>query len=311
MSSQEPVEDSRPYRGRFAPTPSGPLHLGSLLTAVASFVDARAARGVWLLRIDDLDPPRVRPGAESKILRQLDALGLHWDGSVQRQQGRQAVYDQALQALQSTGMLYSCACSRRDRAAEDASTGGCRQNCAVQSMAFQRGRTALRLKAQKSPQTIFDLIQGEYPSEPLRQPPDFIVLRRDGLHAYHLATVVDDAESAISRVFRGSDLLPATLAQTVLQDLLGFPRPHYAHGPLVLAPDGRKLSKSEGDAASIKENPSRLLSFLLKSLQHPPPQALTQAPVTELLDWAICHWQRDRLKHQASFCLNPKELPPQ
>lgn len=308
MNSTDSIEDSKPYRGRFAPTPSGPLHLGSLLTAVASFIDARAARGVWLLRIDDLDPPRVRPGAESRILHQLDALGLHWDGALLRQRDRQDLYDSALEALRTTGTLYACACTRRDRTAGDDPSGGCPQNCSSRSLPFQRGRTALRLRAPRPSPGIIDLIQGAYPSTPQLQPPDFTVLRRDGLHSYHLATVVDDAESAITHVLRGADLLPSTLAQTVLQDLLALPRPRYAHGPLILAPDGRKLSKSCHDVPPIEENPSKLLSFLLKSLEHPPPETLTHAPAAELLDWAIGHWQRDRLKHRNSFCLSPADL---
>jgi glutamyl-Q tRNA(Asp) synthetase len=292
------------YRGRFAPSPTGPLHLGSLLTATASYLDARAAGGAWLLRMEDLDRPREMPGAADAILRSLAAHGLHWDDDVLFQSQRSALYDEALAQLAAQGRSYDCGCSRREVAeagwlgnadwlgnagwpgdGEQVYPGTCRDG-------LPAGRTARarRLRLRDEAIDFNDRIFGPQQQSPAQQVGDFVLRRADGLHAYQLAVVVDDAAQRISDVVRGADLLSSTARQIVLGQLLGLPPLRYAHLPLLRNAAGEKLSKQTLAPALDDARAADNLFQVLQWLGQQPPAALRGATPAELLAWAIAHW---------------------
>ena len=235
--------------GRFAPSPTGPLHLGSLVAAVGSWVYARAEGGRWLVRIEDIDAPRVVPGSAEEILAALARYGLEWDGEIVWQSRRTASYERALDELRAKGLAYDCACSRADlqRAAsaplgsEAVYPGTCRRGIAP-------GKTAraMRFRAPDEVVAFDDLAVGHQQENVAEKTGDFVVRRADGLFAYQLAVVVDDAEQGVTQVVRGADLLASTPRQIALQRALGYPTPAYAHLPLVVNADGSKLGKRDG-----------------------------------------------------------------
>ncbi len=247
------------YRGRFAPTPSGPLHLGSLAMAVASWLDARRQHGEWLLRIDDIDPPREQPGAADSILRQLDAFALHWDGPVHYQSQRHEAYEAAVQQLLASGDGFYCQLSRRDLEAIGNLHPG--KSIAVTSAKD----TAVRLAVTTEPVCFDDRFQGRQCLDLSLHEGAFVIRRRDGLYAYQLACALDDADLAITDVVRGIDLLDSTPRQIHVLDRLGRTLPRYGHLPVVLGADGQKLSKSAG-AAAIKGD--RAAQTLQQALSH-------------------------------------------
>lgn len=271
-----------------------------MLTALASYLDARSARGVWRIRIDDLDPPRVRPGAEDVILSQLEAHGLEWDGVILHQADRVDRYQAAIERLITEGRLFACTCTRRDRARRMTSRGGCVKHCDTRKIPFIKGETALRLSATGPLPSIVDRIKGPY-AAPVSDPQDLIVLRRDGLYAYDLATVIDDADSEVNHVVRGEDLMASTPAQISLQKALGLKTPCYAHTPLVCDAEGRKLSKSAPEDTAAGLSPSRTLERLLSTLGHPPPPDMHQAPVRDLLAWAAPRWTLHSLANRPAI----------
>lgn len=285
------------YRGRFAPSPSGPLHFGSLLTALGSYLDARAQGGAWWLRIDDLDPPRVAPGAVDAILRALEAYGLEWDGTVQYQSQRGDAYQVAFQALQASGRVYACGCTRREIADSNVGQasaaiypGTCRKGLA-------QGKTARvwRLDTRGVKLQLEDRLQGAIAQDLERNCGDFVVQRADGLFAYQLAAVVDDAALGISDVVRGSDLLDSSLRQVYLQQLLGLGRPRYLHLPVAVNAAGEKLSKQTLAPALDLEQPQQTLIAALSLLNQPPPPEMARASAAVLMNWAVAHWNPDRL----------------
>ncbi|MYF00581.1 MAG: tRNA glutamyl-Q(34) synthetase GluQRS [Gammaproteobacteria bacterium] len=276
------------YIGRFAPSPTGPLHLGSLVAALASFLDARAAGGVWLLRMEDLDPPREPPGAADEILRQLEELGMTWDGAVLYQSARIDAYEEILRNLEDRELCYPCDCSRRQvRAMGPVYDGRCRSRAWAHE-STPAGTYAVRLLTEPEVWGIDDRIQGRYEQNLERDTGDFVVRRRDGLFAYQLAVVADDAFQGINRIVRGIDLLDSTPRQLYLQSLLGYPRPGYAHFPVLLNEQGQKLSKQHLAAPVDTRQPAPLLRRALCFLNHPPPADL--AGPGELLDWAVGNW---------------------
>jgi glutamyl-Q tRNA(Asp) synthetase len=278
------------YRGRFAPSPTGPLHLGSLLAAVASYLDARAHGGVWLLRVEDIDPPREQPGAAAAMLDSLRRHGLLWDGPVVYQRDRSAAYDAALADLDARGLLLHCRCPRRVLGPDGACGGRCRDAPAKEP-------AALRVRVDPDWDSAFDdLIQGHQGAAPL--PADFVLRRRDGLYAYQLAVVVDDRDQAISHVIRGADLLPVTPRQRYLQHLLGCPHPAYGHCPVLLGHDGRKLSKQNRAPALDDSRPAENLRRVLAMLRQPSPPAALRDPAA-LLSFAARHWSRATLAKRA------------
>lgn len=283
--------------GRFAPSPSGELHLGSLLAAVGSYLAARRLGGRWLLRIDDLDPPRVVPGAADAILRSLETHGLLWDGEVLYQSRRGEAYRAALEQLRAAGLIYPCACTRRELAASARAgvdglvyPGTCRHGLAP-------GRTAraLRLWVPDADFGFVDTVQGDYRHNLARAVGDFVLQRADGLIAYQLATVVDDAFQGITQVVRGVDLLASTPRQIYLQQCLGLPQPDHTHLPLLVDRHGAKLGKQTGAAALDNRRPGDNLRRALEALGLLAPPELDGAPPAELLRWASANWQMDQL----------------
>jgi len=282
------------YVGRFAPSPTGPLHAGSLLAALASFLDARSARGRWLLRIDDIDPPREVSGSVGWIEQTLAAHGLHPDGTCDFQSSHREAYDAALQTLVQGGHLFHCYCTRTTLGAH----GCCIRDCAGQSdPARQDGRqgASLRVKVPKDTIITFDdVILGRQTFALGATLSDFIVKRRDGLYAYQLAAAVDDAAPGISHVMRGKDLLDSTPRQQFLQRCLSLESPQYGHLPVLTDSHGVKLSKQTGAMAVDNNNPAGNIREALKQLgQAIPPMDLTS--VEDLLSFATRHWRRERI----------------
>ena len=276
------------YRGRFAPSPTGPLHAGSLVAAVASYADARAAGGEWLMRIEDVDTPRCMPGAADDILRTLESLGFTWDGAVVRQSQRREAYEDALRELRSQGRIYRCKCSRREVA--DSALRGI-EGAVYPGTCRERGwgeaaQGADRFRVDPGATTFEDRRLGALSQDLARDIGDFVVRRRDGLHAYQLAVVVDDAEAGITDVVRGADLLWSTPRQVVLQRALGLPTPRYLHVPVMTNADGEKLSKqtrappvARGDVAALRQ----ALRFLGQA-------AAEGTSPREILDAAVKDW---------------------
>lgn len=282
------------YRGRFAPSPTGPLHFGSLVAAVGSYLDARANGGEWLLRIEDVDAPRTVPGAADGILRTLDAFGFEWDGGVLVQSKRLDLYHAALVRLQLDGEVYPCACSRREiasfatRASIDGGLvypGVCR-NGLGEGLAAR----AWRMRVADCELGFDDRVQGRVRQNLEREVGDFILLRADGQYAYQLAVVFDDAEQGVNAVVRGSDLLDSTARQIWLQQRLGVPTPDYAHLPVVTNAAGEKLSKQTLAVAVDPVSGSTVLAMALEFLGHPVPADLRAAPPDEFWRWAISAW---------------------
>lgn len=294
------------YIGRFAPSPTGPLHFGSLVAALASWLDARAAGGQWLVRMEDLDRPRCEPGAADTILAQLEAYGLHWDGEVLVQSQRDDAYAAALDALKEPGAVFPCACTRSQLAAasrnEEGETiypGTCRNGLS----AGQIGR-AWRVRVPDVSTRFHDRIHGDLQQNLASEVGDFVVKRADGLFAYQLAVVVDDAFQGITHIVRGADLLWNTPRQIHLQNLLGLPTPVYAHVPLITNAAGQKLSKQTLAPALPERGCGAALAQALVVLDHPPPAELAGAEPPELLAWASTHWQIENVPTLPTFA-NP------
>jgi glutamyl-Q tRNA(Asp) synthetase len=284
--------------GRFAPSPTGALHLGSLATAVASYLDARHAGGRWLLRMEDLDTAREAPGAADEILRTLEALGFTWDGPVAYQSQRHPLYEAAIARLEAAGLAYACSCTRRDRGATD-DAGGYPGTC--RSGPTKSGLFAMRFRSDLAPLGPFmDRVQGpvDIDASALGDP---IIRRRDGLYAYQLAVVVDDADQGVTDVVRGSDLLPSSCWQRSLQRALGLPEPTYAHLPLVCEPGGAKLSKSARSVRAVAGTAPEQLWRILSLLRQAPPPELARARLQEVWEWAISHWRLGALRAVASL----------
>ena len=273
--------------GRFAPSPTGSLHLGSLLAAVGSFVDARSRGGRWLLRMEDLDAARVIPGCADEMLRTLEGFALHWDGAVESQSARTEHYACAQQALTALGLTFQCSCSRRERTREGGYPGTCRDG------ARRRGPTATRFKVEDLLVSFQDRAQGVCRFQ-LRERGDVIIRRRDGAFAYQLAVVVDDALQGVTDVVRGADLLDSTPWQLALQGALQLPTPRYAHLPLVTEPGGAKLAKSRRSVALDPALPGRQLHEALVLLGQEPPLTLKLESPRTVLEWACAHWDLDR-----------------
>lgn len=285
------------YRGRFAPSPTGPLHFGSLIAAVGSYVDAHAQGGAWLVRIEDLDTPRVVAGAADDILRSLDAFALHWDGEVVYQSTRHAAYEAALAQLADAGATFSCACTRKEIADSALGPDGtaiypgtCRNGLAP----GRQGR-AIRVRVDDEAIVFHDRLQGPMTQHLARDVGDFVVRRADGEYAYQLAVVVDDAWQGITDIVRGADLLDSTPRQIHLQRLLGMPTPRYLHLPVATNAQGEKLSKQTLATPVDAKHASVGVIAALNFLGHAPPEELHRSPVAELLQWAIANWDVSRL----------------
>lgn len=277
--------NTSPYIGRFAPTPSGYLHFGSLVAALASYLDARSVGGKWLLRMEDLDPPREAPGAQDAILHTLEAYGLEWDGELVRQSERLGVYAARLEQLFSQGLAYACTCSRKQLEGYNGIYPGLCRNSGHASE-----DAAIRLRVPELNYHFHDRVQGEFRQHLGREVGDFIIRRRDGLYAYQLAVVLDDAWQGVTDVVRGADLLDSTPRQLYLQELLGLSQPRYLHVPLIIQPDGHKLGKTYRSPPLPGDQASQLLLRALRALGQQPPVELAGASARELLAWGIEHW---------------------
>jgi glutamyl-Q tRNA(Asp) synthetase len=287
------------YVGRFAPSPTGSLHLGSLVAAVGSFVDARKAGGRWLLRMEDLDTARVVPGCSDEILRTLEAFGLCWDGAVEYQSQRTGLYADALHSLQARGLTFECSCSRRElNTVETGYLGTCRAG------PTRCGPTATRFRIDDSAAVLFDdRIQGACRFE-MRTLGDPVIRRRDGAFAYQLAVVVDDAAQGVSDIIRGADLLESTAWQIQLQQALKLPRPLYGHLPLVVEATRGKLAKSRRSLAIEPAHAGAQLHAALCLLQYTPPAELEHAPPAALLEWAVANWNLDTFHGKTEFVVS-------
>jgi len=291
------------YRGRFAPSPTGPLHFGSLVAAVGSYLDARGRGGKWLVRMEDLDPPREAPGAAKAILRTLEAYGFEWDGKVVFQSRRSAAYNAALARLEHEKAVFRCACTRREisdsalsLAGEPIYPGTCRGG-----LPPGRAARAVRVRVDRGVIAFDDALQGRIEQNLAREDGDFVVRRADGLFAYQLAVVVDDLEQGITDVVRGADLLASTPRQVLLQRLLGSPMPRYMHLPVALNRSGEKLSKQTLAAPLAIEDAPEQLVRALRFLGQAPPADLAGADVPEVWSWARTSWRNDTIPRQRSL----------
>ena len=283
------------YRGRFAPSPSGPLHFGSLIAAFAGYLQARARRGKWLVRIEDIDLPRSMTGADKLILQTLEKLGLHWDEDVIYQSRRHKRYAEALAQLQQDGHLYPCSCSRRQTAGRPYS-GKCRNGAAADKSA-----NAIRIRVDRQQIHFVDQIQGPRSERLDSAVGDFIVKRADRITSYNLAVVVDDADQRISEVARGTDLIGTTARQIFLQSTLGFATPSYLHFPVAVDAAGKKLSKQNHAPAIDVGRGRELLLAALYFLGQEPDKALQAASSGEIIRWGIENWRLSQVPRRQTI----------
>ncbi len=299
------VETPR-YRGRFAPSPTGPLHFGSLIAAIGSALQARSQGGEWLVRIEDLDPPREMPGAADAILHTLERYGFEWDGPVIYQSQRHEAYLDALSQLRREGRSYSCRCSRKQIAAEAQRLGlpawvypGSCRSTAINN----EHHHATRLLLPEGEMGFTDPVQGLFSQQLQREVGDFVLRRADGLFAYQLAVVVDDVEQGITEVVRGSDLLDNTPRQIALQQALELTTPRYLHLPVVLNAEGQKLSKQNHAPALDDDSPLPALWQALAFLGQRPDSALLEGDLDSLWRWAVDNWHSEDIPRKLSASL--------
>ena len=287
---------TEPYIGRFAPSPTGPLHSGSLIAALGSYLQARAHQGRWLLRIEDLDPPREVPGAASHIIKTLETYGFEWDGDISYQSQRHALYEQALSQLRDRGLLYACDCSRKMIAQANPDGKPRRYPGTCRNRARQASPScSLRLRTKDESLCFHDPVQGSVQQNLYRQSGDFVLFRRDGFYAYALAVSIDDMQQGITEVVRGSDLLDATAQQIYLIQQLGGTAPRYVHLPVLNNAAGEKLSKQTGASPLPMTHPVRQLYQALRFLGQSPPAHLREATRDEFWHWARQNWQLKRV----------------
>ena len=283
---------TRPYTGRFAPSPTGPLHFGSLITAVASFCDARSQGGRWLVRIEDTDIPRIQAGAEASIREALLAFGLIADAPIVRQQDRLEQYEAALQQLAERDLVYACACTRKQLEGFSAYPNLCRDR----QLAW--AQHAIRLKVPDRLIEFEDRVQGKQTENLLHSTGDIVLKRRDGIISYQLAVVVDDAAQGVTDVVRGADLLDNTARQIWLGQCLGVPALRYAHLPLAMNASGQKLSKQNLAAALDLDDAPQLLRLALAALHQPD---VGTGSIDVLLQRAVVNWSLERIPKQATL----------
>ncbi|HFE38418.1 MAG TPA: tRNA glutamyl-Q(34) synthetase GluQRS [Gammaproteobacteria bacterium] len=289
------------YRGRFAPSPTGPLHFGSLLTAVGSYLQAKHHNGKWLLRIDDLDPPREVPGASDNIRRTLEKFGLYWDEDVCYQSQQAPGYQAALEQLKQKNLLYPCDCSRKTIQNQGAIPGKIGLvypgRCRHRNDILWENK-AIRIRVLNKKQCMTDLLQGQLVQDLAKEVGDICLKRADGLFSYHIASVVDDNLQGITEVVRGFDLLQCSPIQIYLQQCLNYTTPTYAHLPIVVNEHNEKLSKQTIAESVESREPATLLFDILRLLKQNPPGSLINATRDEILNWAIENWNLTACKMQ-------------
>lgn len=278
-----------PVIGRFAPSPTGDLHFGSLVSAVGSYLEARSAGGKWLLRIEDIDPPREVAGSAGRIIADLERLGLRPDGTVLYQSSRLSAYQETIESLLRKGLAYPCGCSRKDLPASGVYPGTCRNG-------IPPGRKArsIRFRVAAGNCSFGDRVQGEVSGQLANPGGDFVIRRADGLYAYQLAVVVDDHFQGVTQVVRGADLLDSTGRQILLQRALGLPTPSYMHLPVAVSADGKKLSKRSRTDPVKHQEPVFAVRQALQFLGQQPPAGMS---LSGLWEWAIEHWNSILIPH--------------
>lgn len=301
------MSEPEPYIGRFAPSPTGPLHFGSLLAAVASYLEARRHGGQWLVRMEDIDPPREQPGASDLIVQALDAYGFEWDAPITYQSSSDDLHHIGLQSLIDDAMAYACGCSRRDLAHAPRSPlgiiypGTCRDGS-------NAAETSVRVMTDDNPIEFDDGLQGPQSQRLQSESGDFIILRRDKLIAYHLAVVVDDFHQGITDIVRGIDLMDSTPRQIYLQRLLNYPTPRYSHIPVAVHPDGSKLSKLTGAAALPLDGAAAMLVGALSALGQQPPPEIARDTVASIWQWALHNWDMSVLRNSKAVSGDVKSM---
>lgn len=280
------------YRGRFAPSPTGPLHFGSLVTALASWLEAKLARGDWLVRIEDLDPLREPPEATGQILHSLECHGLFPDEPVRFQSRRHDVYLRAIETLLAQGKAYRCRCSRKQLKDNH---GHHPNRCRQGGTGPGDGPHAVRFALEDEASHWQDALLGPQTQRVHAELDDPVILRKEGFYAYQLAVVVDDIDQGITHVVRGSDLLDMTAQQQQIFRALGAEPPHWLHIPVIVNEQGQKLSKQTHAPALDDDHPARNLFLALQALGQQPEPTLARATVEEVLSWAEAHWQRSAI----------------
>lgn len=289
------TDEPASYVGRFAPSPTGPLHFGSLLAAVASYAQALVNNGRWLIRIEDIDPPREQPGADLMILNTLEAFGFEWDGPPSYQSTFTPRHEELVTDLVDAGLAYPCSCSRSDLASAPRGPlgaiypGTCRHGCISDEV-------AIRLRVDDIPVGFDDALQGHYSQQLESESGDFVIRRRDGLIAYHFAVVVDDFDQKVTEIVRGIDLLDSSPRQVYLQRQLGFSTPGYMHIPVAINKDGQKLSKATGSPAITPGNPGPVLYSALRCLDQEPPYDLACSDTESIWRWVANNWDPSGLR---------------
>ena len=307
------------YIGRFAPSPTGPLHFGSLVAAVASYCDAKSHGGQWLLRMEDLDKPREVAYAADNILRSLEVFGFEWDAAILYQSQRNEIYEEYLHNLKRKGLIYACTCSRKEIADSSVASGvdgAIYPKTCINKMlenlpsnfnapTIRNNACSWRINVDNVQKITFvDAIQGDISQNLPTQVGDFILKRKDGFFAYQLAVVVDDAQQNITHIVRGADLLDSTPRQIYLQNLLDFTLPHYAHVPVASNAAGEKLSKKTLAKPIDTGIASHLIVEALSFLGQMPPLALKNASLAECWHWAIKHWNLASVPRQEKIIIN-------
>ncbi|MEK7792059.1 MAG: tRNA glutamyl-Q(34) synthetase GluQRS [Pseudomonadota bacterium] len=290
------------YRGRFAPSPTGPLHFGSLVAAVGSYLDARFHHGKWLVRIEDLDSYRQMLGADSKILKTLEKLGMEWDEEIIYQSQRHEIYQAALDLFDRQGLIYHCTCSRKEIA--DSSIIGISGpiypgTCRNQISAKKQG--TLRIRTHNHPIEFHDILKGGMSQRLSSDIGDFVLRRADGIFSYQLAVVVDDAAQHITHIVRGADLLDSTPRQVYLQHVLNYTTPRFMHLPVVTNAMGEKLSKQTYASPIDSSNAVSQLVAALQFLGQEPPGELLRSDISLFWQWAITHWRIEEIPNKLSI----------
>ncbi len=287
-----PNNKSQQYTGRFAPSPTGPVHFGTLIAAVGSYLQAKKSNGEWIIRMEDVDITRRVEGSDTEILHTLEAFGFEWHGEIIYQSEQTEHYRAALDQLITRSLVFPCICSRKQLAKADSEIypGNCRDHKLP-----EKNEHALRLFAEDIIIEFSDLVMGKQSQNIARQCGDFVIKRRDGLFAYQLAVVVDDALQGITEIVRGADLLDSTPRQIYLQRLLDYTTPDYCHLPLAVDAAGNKISKSEGAAKVDIKNREKLLCDVLEFLDQKPPVDLSDSSINDIWSWAIENWDINKV----------------
>ncbi|MCK4743363.1 MAG: tRNA glutamyl-Q(34) synthetase GluQRS [Sulfuriflexus sp.] len=294
------------YRGRFAPSPTGPLHFGSLLAAISSYAQARQQQGQWLVRIEDVDLPRCDPDSTKLILKALESYGLYWDEEIVYQSQRDKYYKVALDVLNTQNDTYGCACTRKEIIKAIAANDTASVYPGTCSNGIAKGKTArsIRMRANNSKMSFNDAVQGEFSQHLAKDVGDFIIRRSDGLFAYQLAVVVDDALQNITDVVRGSDMLDSTPRQIYLQQHLNYATPNYMHIPLATHSDGHKLSKQTMAPAITLDDPRPTLIKALNFLGQQAPHELRDTNIETIWGWVIQNWSAENIPATLSLPYN-------